>query len=324
MTPEADANEPAFRFDSRLDPLFYEAFTSSGALRPLVDYAFSSYPVDLHFRRDWVSNSQHATLHVGLNRLLDLEYRQGVMRMHPLRALRTEFGFDPAWLAWHPLPTSWSPSFELFLDQAVPWAAESRGAMGAIAAARFHPGAAGRWSVAQSFALQFRDENLRKAVFGRLKSDVEAAFEPSPIAAYPHPLKVEAAVLSVDAAGDLLIGDVYARRASEVPWSTGIALVNARLLRLWIDHDPAAFDRIAETIRTRVTLGLLPESTPMPSPSARVIPTVHVQSGMSMRLRENTRVVAERLVDRGVSDTVDVRLIEWSLSGREIAHSPLD
>jgi hypothetical protein len=316
-------SDPAFRFDSRLDPEFYGSFTPGGALRPLVDYAFSAYPVDLHFRRDWVSGSQHATMHVGLNRLLDVEYRQGRLRLHPLRALREEFGFDEAWLGWRDLPSEWDDALELFLDQAVPWASESRGAMGAMAATGFHTASAARWCIAQSFAPQFRDDGVRKTVFGRLKADVEAAFEPAPIEAYPHPLKVEAVVLYVDADGDLLIGDVHGRRASEIPWATGIAIVNARLLRLWLDTDPHAIDMLAATVRTRVALGLLPAATPLPTPDSRVVPVVQVPTGMSARLRSNTRAVATRLEERGVTDVTDVHLIEWSLSGRERVSSPL-
>ncbi|GAA2228166.1 hypothetical protein N1031_05350 [Herbiconiux moechotypicola] len=313
----------AFRFDSRLDPLVFEAFLPGGTLRPLVEYAFSDYPVDLHFRRDWVSGSQHATLHVGLNRLLDLEFRQGVVRLHPLRALRREFGFDEAWLGWRPVGEVWDEALELFLDQAVPWAAESRGAMGAMAPSRFHPGTRTRWCIAQDFAPQFRDDALRKRVFAGLKADIEEAFDPSPIEAFPHPMKVEAVVLYVDEAGDLLIGDVHPRRASEVPWSTGIALVNARMLRLWLEHDPDAVAALAATVRTRVALGLLPPETPLPGASPTVVPIVQVQSGMSARLRANAVAVAERLAERGVDDVHEVRVIEWSLSGRETVRSPL-
>jgi hypothetical protein len=137
-------------------------------------------------------------------------------------------------------------------------------------------------------------------------------------------MKVEAVVLYVDAAGDLLIGDVHARRASEVPWSTGIALVNARLLRLWLEHDPSAWSVLADTVRARVALGLLPTTTPLPGPGARVVPIVQIQSGMSERLRANARAVARRLEERGVTEVREVRLIEWSLSGRETVGSPLD
>ncbi len=305
------------RFDSRVDDEFLAALSPGGVLDALVTYANSSYPVDLHLRRNLGSYSQSATLFVGLVRLVEVEYSNGRARARTPKAVADGYGFDSRWEAWTAMAdvTGWFPAFERFLDLAIPWAGTGRGAVGALIGARRHAPEQKRWPLAQGFSLHFRLETVRRSTYLTLADDLVRAMIPPPFPGSMMAMKTDADAVYIDATGRILISQVVSRRSPDLVWAPVQSVINARLLRAWIDSDGEAIELLGTAVTNRIGLGLLPEWAVVPSASSPVIPTVEIQMGASQTLRERLAAVMERLVSSGLDAADPVEMSEFSLAG---------
>ena len=142
LNARGEAGWPAeldYRYDRRVSEEFLELFVPGGVLQNLTEYARKApYPVDLHFRRDIKSDAQRATLYVGLEKVLDVHWRRGMVGLVGHRTRATDHGFDAAWGTWMPTAAvaSFNEAMELYLDTVIPPTAASRaGVEGAVQSA---------------------------------------------------------------------------------------------------------------------------------------------------------------------------------------------
>src|SRR5436190_14003254 len=89
-----------YRYDRRVDRDFLRIFGDQGIFHTLTEYArMARYPVDLQFRRNPKTGTQHVSLYVGLTTVLDVHWRSGSVKLSAHPSFHG-FGFHRSWTSW--------------------------------------------------------------------------------------------------------------------------------------------------------------------------------------------------------------------------------
>jgi hypothetical protein len=123
-------------------------------------------------------------------------------------------------------------------------------------------------------------------------------------------------LLAVNSAGRLLAVEVKPKSVPTITWAPAQAIVYARLLNLWLRHDPDAAQILSGMIRQREILGPISRHAPIPAPQPGVVPVVAVQRGMSPELRGRLFTVRTHLRDQGLEEASELEVYEVTLAGR--------
>jgi hypothetical protein len=309
-----------YRYDRRVDPGFLELFDTGGVFRTLTEYARKArYPVDLQFRRNPKNAAQHASLYVGLTTVLDVHWKPGAVRLAAHPTFRPA-GFQAAWMSWTAIGGAGAraDAIDAYLDAVIPKAAAGGAAVeGAVQAAVSSFGSADRIMLDREVLLHFRDTPTKRRVMDGVTADLLLALKTAPVrGARPAALGGRCDLLAVDSAGRLLAVEVKPKSVSTITWAPAQAIVYARLLNLWLRHDPDAAEILSGMIRQREMLGLISRHAPVPSPQPGVVPVVAVQRGMSPELRGRLFAVRMHLRDQGVKEASELEVYEVTLAGR--------
>ena len=270
-----------YRYDRRPNPDFLALFQNEGPLQVLTEYARKApYPVDLQFRRDLKTDEQRATVYVGTEKVLDVHWRRGTIRLQGHRRHGTaDFGYRVGWEEWRDAADAagWMPDVELYLDAVIPpVAGGGAGVEGAVQSAVSSFDSADRAMLDREFTLQFKDATTRRAVMSDVTRDLVRVAASAPVrATAPTGFGGECDLLSVDADGRLLAIEVKPRRASTIPWAPLQVIVYTRLIRRWLRDDPLAVEILRDVAEQRQRLGLLTSKAAAVSQAAPVVPPGH-------------------------------------------------
>lgn len=309
------------RYDRRVGDDFLAVFEPDGPLGVLTEYARQApYPVDLQFRRDLKTDASRATLYVGTEKVLDVHWRRGRVRLEGHRARGSEHGFSEAWSVWTALDDAadWLGPLELYLDRVIPpTAAGSAGVEGAVQSAVSSFDSSDRVMLDREFILQFRDAPTRSRIMREVSKDLLAAARSAPIPGRaPDSFGGECDLLSLDRRGRLLAIEVKPRGAGTIQWAPLQVVVYARLIRRWFDEDESAAEILNGVADRRRRLGLLATDAPTVRHDASVVPFLAIQRGMSSTQRSRLLTVHEHLHHVGIDEAADLEIHEVSLSGR--------
>ena len=324
LNARGEAGWPAeldYRYDRRVSEEFLELFVPGGVLQNLTEYARKApYPVDLHFRRDIKSDAQRATLYVGLEKVLDVHWRRGMVGLVGHRTRATDHGFDAAWGTWMPTAAvaSFNEAMELYLDTVIPPTAASRaGVEGAVQSAVSSFDSTARAMLDREFILQFRDSPTRSRVMQEVTADLLEAAADAPVPGHPPAtFGGECDLVAVDSDGRLLAIEVKPRGAADIPWAPLQVIVYARLLTRWMRDDPAAAGILNGIAAQRRALGLLTDEAPTIAADAPVVPFLAIQRGMKPVYRERLAAMHEHLRASGIREADALEIYEVSLAGR--------
>lgn len=219
---------------------------------------------DLQLRQAPKGKESWASLYVGLTSVLDVYERDGRFQLRAHNTHRKAGGFLPAWSAWQGLDAFDVPAVLAYVMRAAElvegrWLNEEGGVQAVIA------NRVSEWSILnRETSLSFRDDPLRRElrdnwraeVTSRLSGIVDPPEWLASLAAKKRGLSPD--FLAIDDAGRLLV--VEAKPAGATDGITGgpaqVALY-ARMVRTWIDSDPAAaVEELRRQLGQRVSLGL--------------------------------------------------------------------
>jgi hypothetical protein len=317
-----------YRYDRRIDPGFLELFDARGAFRSLTEYARKArYPVDLQFRRNPKTSAQHASLYVGLTTVLDVHWKPGAVRLSAHRNFHSS-GFQAAWTPWTVIgkAAAQADAVDAYLDAVIPKASAGGAAVeGAVQAAVSSFDSASRVMLDREVLLHFRDTPTKQRVMDSVTADLLLALETAPVpGARPVSLGGRCDLLAVDSTGLLLAVEVKPKGVPTITWASAQAIVYARLLGLWLRHDPDAAEILAGMIEQRKRLSLVNSQTPVPSSHPGVAPILAVQRGMSQKLRDRLFTVRRHLIDQGVHEATELKVYEVTLAGRLLRQTTPD
>jgi len=310
------------RYDRRVDAAFVELFRGGGLYGSVTEYAREArYPVDLQFRREIRADAQRATLYVGLQKVLDIEWRDGEVRLTGHSRLARRCGFRSEWSAW----TSQADArrtidgVEGYLELVIPQGAASakEGAVQSAVSA-FHTD--GTFIVDREVSLQYRSRAVRSRLIAEWTDDLVALLIDAPVPQVSPPRFGDRCdIVALSRADEVLAIEVKPRNVESVVWAPAQAIVYARMLNAWIEADLDAVGILQTVVDTRVRLNLIDEVPPAIVRTARVRPVLAVQRGGGPERLESMRKVIRYLRESGVPEAHELLLFDVSLSGRLIA-----
>lgn len=309
-----------YRYDRRVDPAFLEYFEPDGAFCSLTEYARKArYPVDLQFRRNPKTDAQHASLYVGLTTVLDVHWKPGAIRLAAHRTFHPS-GFQAAWMSWTAIgqAATQTEAIDGYLDAVIPKAAAGGAAVeGAVQAAVSSFDSPDRVMLDREVLLHFRDTPTKRRVMESVSADLLLALKTAPVpGARPASLGGRCDLLAVDSTGRLLAVEVKPKGVPTITWAPAQAIVYARLLSRWLQHDPKAAEILSGMIEQRERLGLINSQAPIPSPQPGAVPIVAVQRGMSQEHRDRLFTVRKHLSDHGIDEASELKVYEVTIAGR--------
>ena len=207
---------------------------------------------------------------------------------------------------------------DAYLDAVIPKAAAGGAAIeGAVQAAVSSFGSANRVMLDREVLLHFRETPTKQRVMNGVTADLLLALKTAPVpGARPAALGGRCDLLAVDSAGRLLAVEVKPKGVTTITWAPAQAIVYARLLNLWLRHDPEAAEILSGMTRQRERLGLISRHPPVFSPQPGAVPVVAVQRGMSPEHRSRLFTVRTHLRGQGVKEASELEVYEVTLAGR--------
>ncbi|WP_159081274.1 PGN_0703 family putative restriction endonuclease [Nocardioides sediminis] len=319
------------RYDRRVSAQFLSHFEPGGIAASLASYAKSGLlPIDLRFRRDVKTRSEHASLYVGLTSVLDVRHaKSGKLRLKVHETHQQNGKFLPDWgipMTPDRLATIW-PDVELYLDRVIPVAARSHGTReGAVQAAVAAHRSPDRVVLDREVTPSFRDQAFKKKFMDECQHPILDALEKAALGfgGMPKKLGNECDALAIDRSGRLLAIEVKPLGVGSTAWVAAQATMYARILQRWIDSgdtdEGGPTEVLREMAEQRHRVRLAPAGDFTLAADQRVVPVVALQRGASAemirRMLEVREVLAE--VDLGVAP---VEIFEVSLIGELV---PLD
>ena len=299
-----------------------------GLLASLAVYAKSGlFPLDLRFRKDVKTQAEHVSLYVGLTSVLDVHHaKSGKLRLKVHETHQQNGKFDPGWSALRTpdeLAAIW-PDVELYLDRVIPMAARSHGTKeGAVQAAVAAHRSRERIVLDREVTPSFRDTAFKKQFMEECQRPILDALAKADLGFGGVPTKLgnECDALAVDQAGRVLAVEVKPLGVGSIAWVAAQAVMYARILQRWIDHDGTGRPTDPPTSCGACWPSATPYGWRLRSRSRfprqlRVTPVVALQRGASPEMVRRMLAVRDVLsaVDMGVEpvEIYEVNLIgEW-------------
>jgi hypothetical protein len=306
-------------FDRRVDPEFLALFKTDGVARSLVEYARhgARYAIDLNFRRNPKTDAQHATLYVGLTKVLDLhKARSDCFYLGGHWGAAKDDGWDPNWRT----PASvadWRErwrSVESYLEKVIGPASESSNTEGPVQAAVAYFSTEEHVIIDREIVIAIRDSATREDIKQQLREPILKALQPlKHLPKWPPRLGNECDLLALDRTGQLVAIEVKPKNEPSITWVAAQVSMYATLLDRWLKEDPSASEVIKGMIADRQAIGLIaPPAFAVPAELvARSRAIVVLEGGTSP---EYVRTVAE--VRQHLLGITDIKVYQTNLVGR--------
>lgn len=246
------------------------AILTGGGARELVELAVAeqeSEPLfDLQLRRDTRGSNpvSWASLYYGLTSVLDLEERQGSVRLSAHKTHRSRGGFQEEWSDWQEpakLDDAW-PQVFAYLGRVVPTVDERwTGKEGAVHAAISSGTSDAYRIINREVSPGFTDQATKDAMMASWWQPLDESLRrgPSPEPWWPTDVTVGASpdFLAVDIGGRLAVIEAKHHSATgmiaKVPLQVGFY---AKMFRTLLEEDDDALEAMEAMLRQRVALGL--------------------------------------------------------------------
>lgn len=312
----------AYRYDRTVEDAFLDLFLPGAPLQVLLEYARDApYPLDLQFRRSIQNGAQRAVLYAGLQAVLTVHWQMGRVRLdgHSKYAKHVRFGFKGRWGERMPADgiADEMDAIEQYLELVIPKVSPSAKEGAVQAAIATFSGGNGA-ILDREFAPQFVDDATRERVLAEVSADLRSIVEPltarGGLPPLPERFGPRCDVLAVRN-GRFETIEVKPRGVSSLVWSPIQVIVYARLVRRWIDADPAARSILARIAEQRRRIGLVNKTVPLPEAND-VVPVIAIQRGPESAYRVGLAAVAAALRAENVAEAKALRVAEVSLTGR--------
>jgi len=296
MAMTYDRRAPGGLMDALMD-----GFASS-----LKDYVLAhQYPVDLQLRGYEGKNQNHATLYVGLTKVLDLHFRpedKFKLSAHASYA-KAQHGWQDEWTKLR--PTSWWEdrweAVDEYLDTIIPKIGTSYLKEGRTQAAVNTLRNETITVIDREVVVAFANAAERTAITKPLQASLLEPLQGAHGAAWwektmPKSLGNECDALAVRD-GELLAVEIKPASASAaaIAWSPLQVQHYANLLRKWATTHPTAAQIIEEMVQQRVELGLCPAIREPVRRPLEVRPVVVLQHGCSAAALDRMNTVRRAL-----------------------------
>ena len=309
------------RYDRSVDAEFVHLFADGGLYETVTEYArHARYPVDLQFRCEIRSNAQRAVVYVGLQKVLDVGWRQGEVRLAGHSRLGRRCGFRDEWTAWTSIADAHQHTREIegYLELVIPRAAASA-KEGAVQSAVSAFATDGTHVIDREFSVQYRGRSVRTRLLREWSEDLIGLLPDAPtLATRPVRFGDRCDVVAVSRADEVLAIEVKPRNVQSIVWAPTQAIVYSRMLTAWMREDAEATNILGKVTANRQALGLIAGQVSPIGSTARVRPVVAIQRGGTPGQVDEMHRVIEYFRESGVKEIENMLLFDVSLSGRLI------